>query len=101
MLAAEMTRPGGVAEHLLLRVHRHPEGQDAGAVRHPGRRRACRAPFHLYTMQQAIEEGYILDVLRNYTPYNIAFKIGRRRSKPNRAIEAVDSSSTSPRPPRG
>jgi type I restriction enzyme R subunit len=26
-------------------------------------------PFHVYTMQQAIEEGFILDVLQNYTPY--------------------------------
>lgn len=31
--------------------------------------------FHLYTMRQAIEEGYILDVLTNYTPYKLAFKI--------------------------
>lgn len=31
--------------------------------------------FHLYTMQQAIEEGFILDVLRNYTPYKVAFKL--------------------------
>ena len=26
-------------------------------------------PFHLYSMRQAIEEGFILDVLRNYTTY--------------------------------
>jgi type I restriction enzyme R subunit len=31
--------------------------------------------FHVYTMQQAIEEGYILDVLQNYTPYRMAFKL--------------------------
>lgn len=34
------------------------------------------APFHLYTMQQAIEEGFILDVLKNYTSYDVAFRIG-------------------------
>jgi type I restriction enzyme R subunit len=33
-------------------------------------------PFHSYTMQQAIEEGFILDVLRNYTSYKLAFRIG-------------------------
>jgi type I restriction enzyme R subunit len=33
-------------------------------------------PFHLYTMQQAIEEGFILDVLRNYASYKVALKIG-------------------------
>jgi len=32
-------------------------------------------PFHVYGMRQAIEEGFILDVLRNYTPYSLAFKL--------------------------
>lgn len=32
--------------------------------------------FHTYLMQQAIEEGFILDVLQNYTSYNMAFRIG-------------------------
>jgi len=32
-------------------------------------------PFHQYTMKQAIEEGFILDVLQNYTPYKIAYKL--------------------------
>ncbi|OBI14927.1 restriction endonuclease subunit R [Mycobacterium sp. E2327] len=32
-------------------------------------------PFHLYSMQQAIEEGFILDVLKNYTPYATAFRL--------------------------
>lgn len=32
-------------------------------------------PFHVYSMRQAIEEGFILDVLRNYTPYDLAFKL--------------------------
>ena len=33
------------------------------------------APFHVYSMRQAIEEGFILDVLQNYTPYRLAFKL--------------------------
>ena len=33
------------------------------------------AAFHVYSMRQAIEEGFILDVLRNYTPYRLAFKL--------------------------
>jgi type I restriction enzyme R subunit len=32
-------------------------------------------PFHVYSMRQAIEEGFILDVLKNYTPYTLAFKL--------------------------
>ncbi|MGF7212397.1 type I restriction enzyme R subunit [Skermanella aerolata] len=33
------------------------------------------AAFHVYGMRQAIEEGFILDVLRNYTPYKLAFRL--------------------------
>ncbi len=33
------------------------------------------AAFHVYSMRQAIEEGFILDVLQNYTPYKTAFKL--------------------------
>lgn len=33
------------------------------------------APFHVYSMRQAIEEGFILDVLKNYTSYSLAFKL--------------------------
>jgi len=33
------------------------------------------APFHIYSMRQAIEERFILDVLRNYTSYSLAFKL--------------------------
>lgn len=31
--------------------------------------------FHVYSMRQAIEEGFILDVLKNYTPYKLAFRL--------------------------
>lgn len=33
-------------------------------------------PFHVYTMRQAIEEGFILDVLQNYTTITMAWKLG-------------------------
>lgn len=32
-------------------------------------------PFHVYSMRQAIEEEFILDVLQNYTPYKTAFRL--------------------------
>ncbi len=32
--------------------------------------------FHLYPQRQAIEEGFILDVLQGYVPYKTAFKLG-------------------------
>ena len=33
--------------------------------------------FHVYSMRQAIEEGFILDVLRNYTDYDTYYKIAK------------------------
>lgn len=36
-----------------------------------------KAPFHVYSMRQAIEEHYILDVLSNYTTIKEAFKLIR------------------------
>ena len=33
--------------------------------------------FHLYSMKQAIEEGYILDVLQNFTEYDTMFKLNK------------------------
>ena len=32
-------------------------------------------PFHLYSMRQAIEEGFILDVLANYTTYTAYWRL--------------------------
>ena len=32
-------------------------------------------PFHIYSMRQAIEEGFILDVLKNYMTYKMYYKI--------------------------
>ena len=39
-----------------------------------------REAFHVYSMKQAIEEGFILDVLQNYTEYSTFYQI-------NKAIE--------------
>lgn len=34
-------------------------------------------PFHVYSMKQAIEEGFIMDVLQNYMTYETCFKIAK------------------------
>ena len=44
-----------------------PDPQPDGKVRH--------LPFHNYTMKQAIEEGFIMDVLTNYTPVSRYFNL--------------------------
>lgn len=45
-----------------------------------GRRRSDGKfePFHLYSMRQAIEEGFILDVLTNYTTYRSYWRLLKR-----------------------
>lgn len=35
-------------------------------------------PFHIYSMRQAIEEGFILDVLKHYTEYDTFYKIASK-----------------------
>ena len=37
--------------------------------------RTAHRPFHSYTMKQAIQEGFILDVLKQYTPVNSYYKL--------------------------
>ena len=34
--------------------------------------------FHVYSMRQAIEEGFILDVLQNYTSYRVAYQLAHQ-----------------------
>ncbi|WP_027309454.1 type I restriction endonuclease subunit R [Caloramator sp. ALD01] len=35
-------------------------------------------PYHVYSMRQAIEEGFILDVLKNYVTYKTFYKISKK-----------------------
>jgi type I restriction enzyme, R subunit len=39
------------------------------------RERGMHVPFHVYSMRQAIEEGYILDVLANYITYESKWRL--------------------------
>ncbi|MBM7455265.1 type I restriction enzyme R subunit [Oceanisphaera litoralis] len=45
-------------------------------------------PFHVYSMRQAIEEGFILDVLKNYTHYNLAYKLAMQAEEDDREVDA-------------
>jgi type I restriction enzyme R subunit len=44
-----------------------PYAGEGGKVKH--------RPFHSYTMKQAIQEGFILDVLKSYTPVDSYYKL--------------------------
>ena len=52
-----------------LEIFGEPDPQSDGTVRH-------RA-FHSYTMKQAIQEGFILDVLAHYTPVASYYKLAK------------------------
>ena len=43
--------------------------------------------FHVYSMRQAIEEGYILDVLQNYTNYKVAYNLAQKVAKPDTEVD--------------
>ena len=58
-------------KHKTLEMFGEPLPPDAeGKVKH--------RPFHSYTMKQAIEERFILDVLRSYTPVESYYKLVRK-----------------------
>src|SRR4030095_8649315 len=75
-----------------LEVFGAPEPQADGTMKH--------RPFHSYTMKQAIQEGFILDVLKHYTPVESYYKLvkkvegdpefdtKRAQQKPRRYVES-------------
>ncbi|MGA2331726.1 MAG: type I restriction endonuclease subunit R [Syntrophales bacterium] len=77
-----------------LEIFGEPEPQPDGKIAH--------RPFHSYTMKQAIQEGFILDVLRYYTPVESYYKLikkieddpefdtKRARKKLRRYVESHD-----------
>ena len=52
-----------------LEIFGDPDEQADGAVKHHA--------FHSYTMKQAIQEGFILDVLKHYTPVESYYKLAK------------------------
>ena len=52
-----------------LEIFGTPDPQANGTVKHHA--------FHTYTMKQAIQEGFILDVLAHYTPVNSYYKLAK------------------------
>lgn len=77
-----------------LEIFGEPDPQPDGTVKH--------RPFHTYTMKQAIQEGFILDVLAHYTPVDSYYKlvkkiegdpefdVKRARKKLRRYVESHD-----------
>ena len=72
-------RPSNVSHFAFTATPKHSTmmlfGRPADVAR-PAADDNLPVSFHKYEMRQAIEEGFILDVLRGYVPYKTAFNLG-------------------------
>jgi type I restriction enzyme R subunit len=81
ILAAQMSTradDGGITFVAFTATPKNKTMEIFGTRPDPSRKPApdnVPTPFHVYSMRQAIEEKFILDVLKNYTPYSLAFKL--------------------------
>jgi len=94
ILAAQMTtraEEGGITFVAFTATPKNKTLELFGTRPDPARKPApdnVPAPFHVYSMRQAIEEKFILDVLQNYTPYSLAFKLAHEgKEMDDKAVE--------------
>ena len=82
VLTAELAATGPADNISFLAFTATPKEKTLELFGRPGEKRdengeAVPESFHRYPMKQAIEEGFILDVLKNYTTYQTAFQLAR------------------------
>ncbi|NHU42990.1 type I restriction endonuclease [Rhodococcus sp. A14] len=77
VLAAEATERAASANISYFAFTATPKGKTLELFGRPPSAGGKPVPFHVYTMKQAIEEGYILDVLTGYHSFKLAFQIGQ------------------------
>ena len=90
-------RARAASQPLVLCFHCHAETLDVGGVWAHCGDDGKPHPFHLYSMKQAIEEGFILDVLQEYTIFETYFKLVKsieddplyKASKANPALAGI------------
>ena len=76
MISSEIKRNGKQANVSIFAFTATPKPttiQLFGRLNKHGQREA----FHVYSMKQAIEEGFILDVLQNYTEYSTFYQLNK------------------------
>jgi len=65
-------------------------GKSGKILTSEGVKQAGYSPFHTYSMRQAIDEGFILDVLQNYTTYGTYFELlENEKAKPGYQVESA------------
>ncbi len=86
VLADIMARKVGVGAISFLAFTATPKGKTVELFGREDETGAKRA-FDLYSMKQAIQEGFILDVLKNYLPYDLAFALAHTDSATGLDVE--------------
>lgn len=76
VLADLMARKVGIGTISFFAFTATPKGKTVELFGRPDET-GVKREFDLYSMKQAIEEGFILDVLKNYLPYDLAFTIAQ------------------------
>lgn len=77
LLAAEVDARGRQSNMSFFAFTATPKGRTLELFGRRADPHAKFTPFHLYSMRQAIEEGFIHDVLDNYVTYETYFKIDK------------------------
>lgn len=79
-LQKSRVRPRNVSHFAFTATPKHSTFMLFGRARggRPASKTNLPQAFHRYAMRQAIEEGFILDVLKGYTPYKTAFNLAKR-----------------------
>lgn len=54
----------------------------------PASKNNLPAAYHVYSMRQAIEEGFILDVLKNYTNYKVMYQLKQKLAAADDEVDA-------------
>ncbi len=77
ILAADMEARASTDSITYVAFTATPKGKtlELFGRKNPENPAAPPVAFHVYSMRQAIEEGFILDVLQNYTTYRLAFRL--------------------------
>ncbi len=79
-LQKSRSRPKNLSHFAFTATPKHSTFMLFGRTKDGGKPSKTNLPgsFHKYPMRQAIEEGFILDVLKGYTPYQTAFNLAKQ-----------------------
>lgn len=79
-LQKSRVRPKNLSHFAFTATPKHSTLMLFGRTKDGGKPSKTNLPasFHKYPMRQAIEEGFILDVLKGYTPYQTAFNLAKQ-----------------------